>query len=172
MGTLNKVIMRFEEPFWPKDVGFSFGAIPSTIRGNQDEEDLQYFPLFVPHTDGKPILYAFCHGKCARAIENLSDHEVSQLAMKELRNIFPKIPNDLVPTWVVVTRWTQDPWSYGSYSHISNHSVPQHREDLAKPVGRLFFAGEATHISFPSTTHGALMSGREVAQKIATLSRR
>ncbi|MYJ41233.1 MAG: FAD-dependent oxidoreductase, partial [Acidimicrobiaceae bacterium] len=40
------------------------------------------------------------------------------------------------------------------------------------PVGeRLFFAGEATHSRFPSTVHGALLSGRRAARQIYGLLR-
>ena len=37
---------------------------------------------------------------------------------------------------------------------------------LAEPVGRLVFAGEATSSTAPSTTHGALQSGRDAAELI------
>ena len=44
--------------------------------------------------------------------------------------------------------------------------------DMARPVGdRLFFAGEATHSRFPSTVHGALLSGRRAARRISGLPR-
>ena len=44
---------------------------------------------------------------------------------------------------------------------------PSHRRDLALPVGdTLFFAGEATSNRYPSTVHGALLSGWRVADEV------
>jgi hypothetical protein len=38
---------------------------------------------------------------------------------------------------------------------------------MAEPVGaRLFFAGEATHRRFPSTVHGAYLSGLREAERV------
>ena len=41
------------------------------------------------------------------------------------------------------------------------------RAALAASVGkRLHFAGEACHLAYPSTVHGALLSGREAATRV------
>lgn len=78
--------------------------------------------------------------------------------------------DDLVipdPTDAIVTRWRADPFARGSYSFLANGSTALDRERLAEPSGgRLFFAGEATDWSFPSTVHGALRSGRRAAAEI------
>jgi lysine-specific histone demethylase 1 len=44
---------------------------------------------------------------------------------------------------------------------------------LAEPVaGRLLFAGEATHRRFPSTVHGAYLSGVREADRAAQITAR
>nr|WP_287045270.1 FAD-dependent oxidoreductase [Herpetosiphon sp.] len=41
------------------------------------------------------------------------------------------------------------------------------RDDLAQPIaGRLFFAGEATERTYPSTVHGAYLSGLRAADEV------
>jgi monoamine oxidase len=63
---------------------------------------------------------------------------------------------------LVASHWARDPFAQGSYSH----ALPGHadaRARLAKPVGRLFFAGEAVSPNFFSTAHGAWESGERAA---------
>lgn len=67
-----------------------------------------------------------------------------------------------------VSRWSQDPFALGAYSFLAVGASSDDREALAAPVaGRLFFAGEATHVDFPATVHGALLSGRRAAAEVA-----
>lgn len=46
---------------------------------------------------------------------------------------------------------------------------PQTMQELAKPLQRLFFAGEATSKKHPGTVHGALLSGWDAAQALMAL---
>ncbi len=55
----------------------------------------------------------------------------------------------------MITTWTTDPLSLGSYSFVPAGASPDDRDVLADPVGgRLFFAGEATHRTCSQTVHG------------------
>ncbi len=71
----------------------------------------------------------------------------------------------------LVTRWRQDPFTFGSYSYLAPGSSPADREALAASVrDTLYFAGEAASVDFAATVHGALLSGRAAAEEIlATL---
>jgi monoamine oxidase len=71
------------------------------------------------------------------------------------------------PTNAIITRWSTDPFSRGSYSSLASGSRPEDRDDLrAEIAGRLFFAGEATSRAFPATVHGAVLEGRSAAERI------
>ncbi len=71
------------------------------------------------------------------------------------------------PTNALITRWSSDPFSRGSYSYLAPGSSPSDRNDLRADVeGRLFFAGEATSSEYPATVHGALLEGRSAAARI------
>jgi len=70
-----------------------------------------------------------------------------------------------------VQDWTAEPYVLGSYSYPAPGSYPTSglsaRQVLAQPVGgALFFSGEATHNSAPSTVPGALQSGERAAGEI------
>ncbi|MEM1236879.1 MAG: FAD-dependent oxidoreductase [Pseudomonadota bacterium] len=70
------------------------------------------------------------------------------------------------------TRWRADPFAYGAYSNLARGARTEQRDDLAAPLGPLFFAGEATNGDHPSTVHGALLSGRRAAREIAASGKR
>ncbi len=73
------------------------------------------------------------------------------------------------PTNALVTRWETDPWARGSYSYLAVGSTPADRDTLRADVDdRLFFAGEATSSSYPATAHGALIEGRDAADRISS----
>lgn len=71
------------------------------------------------------------------------------------------------PTGTLITRWANDEFAFGSYSHLADGSSPSDQEALRSDVGtRLFFAGEATSTDHAATVHGALLEGRAAAARI------
>lgn len=111
----------------------------------------------------------FNAGKFGKEIESWSDEEIIADAMKTLRQIYGNsIPQ---PIDYQLTRWSQDPFTFGSYSYYATNSTPNHRQELAKPINKkVFFAGEATSIDYPATVHGAYFSGLRVSQEIIALT--
>src|SRR5262249_51224561 len=91
-----------------------------------------------------------------------------KLTMNNFKKIFGRgIPD---PESLVTTRWSQDIFSYGSYSYLSVGATGEDYEAMAQPVAdRLFFAGEATHSKYLATTHGAYLSGIREANRIKQL---
>jgi monoamine oxidase len=72
-----------------------------------------------------------------------------------------------------VHNWTAEPYIRGSYSYPAPGTRPvtgsTMREVLAQPVGTtLYFAGEATHNTAPSTVPGALQSGERAGGEVDT----
>lgn len=62
------------------------------------------------------------------------------------------------------TNWSQDPFSYGAYSHIAAGSSIQDLVTLGEPIlDTVYFAGEALNPNYQSTVHAALESGDSVA---------
>jgi PKD repeat protein len=72
-----------------------------------------------------------------------------------------------------VMDWTASPYTLGSYSYPAPGTRPTSgstkRQVLAQPVGTtLYFAGEATHNTAPSTVPGALQSGERAGGEVDT----
>ena len=65
------------------------------------------------------------------------------------------------------TNWSQDPFSYGSYSYLAKGSGNADRTVLAEPIAeRVFFAGEALNPNYQSSTHAALESAMATCEQI------
>ena len=158
MHVLNKVYLRFPEPFWAEDDS-EFICHISTEKG--------VWPNFMNLHEilGEPILLAFNAGDFGQEIESWSDDKIVNGAMEVLRTIYDEdIPD---PDGWLITRWGSDPHAGGSYSHTPPGSGGADRELLAAPLAdRLFFAGEATSAAYPATVHGAYLSGVRAAQEI------
>ena len=160
MGVLNKTYLRFPTAFWDTEADL-IGHI-SERKGEWTE-----FVNFYKYTE-QPVLLGFNAGEYGRFIEDLPDEQIVAGMMQVLRTIYGEnIPN---PEAHVITRWLQDPFAYGSYSHTPPGGSPDDIDTLAEAVSEtLFFAGEATHREHPSTVHGAFLSGERAAAEILDL---
>ncbi|MEM9016825.1 MAG: NAD(P)/FAD-dependent oxidoreductase, partial [Verrucomicrobiota bacterium] len=158
MGCLNKLYLKFPETFWPVDCsGISYQS-PKTGHWSQ-------WLNFAPYTRS-PILAGFTAGSFARETEQWSDMETVTSAMETLRRLFgSSIPE---PVAFQRTRWNSDPYSLGSYSARRPGVGQSMIQALGEPIdGRIFFAGEATSVDYPSTVHGAYLSGQREAERLA-----
>lgn len=156
MGILDKTVLLFPYPFW--DASKNLIARIPLNEGHWVETD-NCIPFM-----GANALIAFNDGTAAEEIvESKTDAEVIASLMTMLRSIYGNaIPE---PIDYVITRWGQDPYSFGSYSHIPPGATIDDYDTMAKPVGSLHFAGEATS-TYIGTVHGAYMSGIRAAKEI------
>lgn len=157
MGILNKIYVKFPNAFWSKK---------PQLLGYVSEDKGQWGEfLNIYHYLNEPILLALNAGEFGNAVENRHDKEIISELMIILRKIFgPSIPNPI--SWKI-TRWGKDHFSYGSYSYIKIGASVEDYKILSESVNnKLFFAGEATVTDFPTTVHGAYLSGIREANKI------
>jgi monoamine oxidase len=93
----------------------------------------------------------------------MSKAEIAAHATEALRSAFP---NAEPPIFATTSAWEDDPFSLGSYSFTPVGASLDMYEDLARPQGRLYFAGEHTSRDYPATTHGAYLSGQRAARML------
>src|SRR5207244_6554033 len=67
--------------------------------------------------------------------------------------------------------WETDPWARGGYAYFDPAFDPALRQWLARPFGRLFFAGEHPSFRWPGYVDGAVESGRRAAAEIEAVHR-
>lgn len=102
----------------------------------------------------------------APALERLRVHEGPFRWLTRLQALRPDLT--LAERGAVLATWSDDPWSRGAYSTRPVGERPEDEELLARPVGRLHFAGEHTAGKWAGLMEGALRSGLRVAGEVLT----
>lgn len=154
MGNLHKTFLTFESKFWD-DVDTI-----SVLNGDDTKwgDFINLEPIL-----HKPVLLVLHAGENAESLENKSDTEIDEAAFRALQSIYP---NAQKPKMVVTSKWYADPFTLGSYSYVPVGAKLSYYDDIAKPYGNIHFAGEHTTSEYPSTTHGAYLSGIRAAREI------
>jgi len=159
MGLLEKHFVEFNETFWPDTVDYIYILDQDDSRYNLS----QYVEIFnigyyIPDSN---TLCLFSSGDAAYDNEKLSEADRLQHLMARLRQVFPSVPE---PEAYVFSSWGNDPYTYGSYSSVGVGATIADRSIFREPVEDLvYFAGEHTSLCFPSTVHGAYLSGVNAA---------
>lgn len=169
-GILNKVVLVYDQVFWESDRHI-FGVLrnasdpESTSQHEYRGSRGRFFQWFnVTNTTGMPCLLALMAGDAGFDTEISSNEDLVREATETLRSIFgPDVPH---PLEAVVTRWGSDPFARGSYSSAAPDMQPEDYDNMAKPLGNLFFAGEHTIGTHPATVHGAYLSGLRAASEV------
>jgi monoamine oxidase len=66
--------------------------------------------------------------------------------------------------------WEEDPWAVGGYAVFDPLYDPALREWLARPHGRILFAGEHTSLRWQGYMNGAVESGLRAAAEVESLA--
>ena len=158
-GTLTKVFMWFDAPFWPKEQ-YAFGLMRNE---GFDDNQTNIVNLFYSHNI--PCLVVMMGGARGASVELMSDDATRQWTKAILGALFPgPIPE---PLRVTKTAWLTDPFARGAYSHVAVGGSTADFDVLAEPVGDVVhFAGEATNRQHWSCVHSAYLSGLREAARI------
>jgi monoamine oxidase len=159
-GRATKSLLQFSQRFWrapgrPRAFGspLSFGAV---WEGNEEQR-------------GKPgILSLLAGGGASDATQGIVAKEGARGLVTGLDWLGSK-DAELTASRQIV--WEQDPHARGGYAYFDPAYDPALRAWLARPFGRLFFAGEHTSIKWQGYMNGAVESGRRAAAEIAAVHR-
>ncbi|KAF2146890.1 uncharacterized protein K452DRAFT_219038 [Aplosporella prunicola CBS 121167] len=170
-GLLNKVILVYDSPFWESDRDM-FGTLnEAEIHDSMEQKDYELrrgrFWLFwnCLKTSGRPTLVALMAGNAAHDTEVADNNDLIHEVTERLKKMFAPATVPL-PSEVIITRWKKDPFACGSYSYMGPQAQAGDYNAMAKPIGTLHFAGEATCGTHPATVHGAYLSGLRAASEV------
>ncbi|XP_072342019.1 peroxisomal N(1)-acetyl-spermine/spermidine oxidase-like isoform X2 [Scyliorhinus torazame] len=181
-GTMNKIYLEYETPFWDENIDIiALVWEDETPLSGQKPNLVEWWRrvpvvyVFKPTERYGHVLVGTISGKEAEFVESLSPEEVAANFTKLFRH-FTGRPSLPAPKSIFVTKWFSNPYTQGSYSHISINSTGDMIDMLAEPLPQategtspmlqVLFAGEATHRRYHSTTHGALLSGWREADRL------
>ncbi|MBN3284881.1 PAOX oxidase, partial [Polyodon spathula] len=180
-GTNNKIFLEFEEPFWEPScevINLIWEDETSLADVNPDVKQFWMKKLFgftVLHPPERygHVLCGWIAGHESEYMETLSDTEVKNSLTQIIRKCTGN-PSVTVKR-ILQSKWHSDPYTKGSYSYVAVGCSGSDIENIARPLPlhetdtkplQVLFAGEATHRSFYSTTHGALLSGWREADRL------
>uniref|UniRef100_A0A182QD83 Amine oxidase n=1 Tax=Anopheles farauti TaxID=69004 RepID=A0A182QD83_9DIPT len=179
IGTVNKLFLEFDKPFWAKGwQGLSLiwnQTDLDEVRKMPDSWMEDVFGFYI--VDYQPnVLCGWISGKNARRMERASDEDVRRSCMFLLRKFMKGciIPE---PVRFQRTTWYSNPNFRGSYTFRSlttdllNTSASHLAIPLTNTCGMpvVQFAGEATHDHYYSTVHGAVETGWREANRLIDL---
>ena len=108
------------------------------------------------------LLINWVNGTGAERIRGSDPDEHLESVLREMERAWPGCRDEIEVT--LTQNWT-DTYVQGAYAHYAPGQMAAHAADIAKPVGRLHFAGEHTELVAPGM-EGALTSGRRAAQEV------
>ena len=185
-GLLNKAVLRFDRCFWSEGARARGGATPVAeahvfervpLCASRAAPEALEVPIWINlHVvTGTPALVAYFDCETARRMEAWSDAQVGEHCVALLATMFgDEALTAATLVECIVSRWESDELACGSYSYLPAGSTPYDRVALARAEPPLFFAGEATSHGtgplgeggYPSTVHGAYLSGARAAAEV------
>lgn len=191
-GTVNKIVLQFEAPFWHQG---GIKLVWKDASGGPDKHQLPEWTRDIIAFDvvrRQPnLLIGWIGGAGARQVELESDEFIGHVCLRLFDKFLPKHhcrPTKLLSC--ICSRWHSNPFTCGSYSFQSMGSFDLNVDKLNEPlysdnsdspvmgankfgscsasrVPQVLFAGEATAGKLYSTTHGAVISGWREADRLA-----
>lgn len=148
------------------------------------------FPIY----NNSSVLLSWFAGEEALALESLNDEEIITGVSSTVSSFLPhsqyqqkdssseklcngSVSSEVIFSKILKSKWGTDPLFLGSYSYVAVGSSGDDLDTMAEPLPmikdsscsyplQVLFAGEATHRTHYSTTHGAYFSGLREANRL------
>lgn len=156
-GSATRMLLQFAKPFWrqarrPRAFGTDL-PIGAVWDGSEEQR-------------GRAgILTLLAGGRASSELQAILHAESSRGVVQRLGWLGK--PSGLLASRTVV--WEDDPWARGGYAFFDPQFDPALRAWLARPAGRLIFAGEHTSERWQGYMNGAIESGKRAAAEVRYL---
>jgi monoamine oxidase len=158
-GRITKSLLQFDRRFWRQPGrARAFGTdAPTGAIWEANEEQ-----------EGKSgILTLMAGGQASEESQKLVAHKGVEGLVQSLKWLGA---GGAVLLHSRLVTWENDPWAQGGYAYFDAGYDPRLRQWLARPYGRLLFAGEHTSIKWQGYMNGAVESGLRAAAEICALA--
>ena len=152
----SKIFLQTKERFWIKDGESGFATTDLPIREVWDATYNQ------PGKRG--ILQTFPISLHSRQITAMSQEERVEVALKQLEMIYPSVREYFEGG--LSKCWDEDEWARGASAYYKPGQFSSLLPHVARPEGRIYFAGEHTSVWTDGWMQGALESGNRVAREV------
>jgi monoamine oxidase len=152
----SKISLQSKRRFWVSEGQSGFATTDLPIR---EVYDMSYKQ---PGTRG--ILQAFPISLHSRRITGMPEHERITLALEQVEMIYPGMRKHFEGG--VTKCWDEDQWALGASAYYKPGQFSSLLPHVARPEGRIHFAGEHTSVWIDGWMQGALESGNRVAREV------
>ncbi|OIV97396.1 hypothetical protein TanjilG_17580 [Lupinus angustifolius] len=190
-GVVNKLFMQLSQNTQHEKQHFPF--LQMVFHSPQSEVRNKKIPWWMRRTatlfpiyKNSSVLLSWFAGEEALALESLNDEEILNGTSATFSTFLSHYnsdkkshQNEVKFCKVLKSKWGTDPLFLGSYSYVAVGSSGDDLDIMAEPLPKdnnfqphasfplqILFAGEATHRTHYSTTHGAYFSGLREANRL------
>nr|XP_039255939.1 peroxisomal N(1)-acetyl-spermine/spermidine oxidase-like [Styela clava] len=180
-GTINKMLLYYENPFWGPEkfsdryllwdsYDGSTGTIPEDEFSIKNHWCRGVYKITSYKTN---FLMLWINKRISNRIRRTPESELKLTVTNLLRRFLnnPKLPG---PDDIIQTEWHRDKYFLGTYSYPAIGQISSHQKKVREPLyvngmPRVFFAGEALSIPRYSTVDGAFSTGKSEGERILKL---
>jgi monoamine oxidase len=156
---ITRIYFKVRQPFWEQD------GLPGTMWTDSPLERI--FPL--RDAAGQVVgLQSHADGPGAEHLDAMTDERRHRFAEEVLARLRPATKGAVEA--IASTSWANDPFTGGAYPFYAPGQVMRLRAAVARPLGRLHFAGEHTAVTQPGMEGAAESADRAVAELLARLA--
>jgi monoamine oxidase len=152
----SKIFLQSKRKFWTdkRESGFATTDLPIS----------QVWDMTYGQPGTRGILQAFPISLHSRRVTGMSENERLNFALEQVETIYPGMREHFEGG--VTKCWDEDEWARGAASYYKPGQFGTLLPHVARPEGRVHFAGEHTSVWIDGWMQGALESGNRVAQEV------
>jgi monoamine oxidase len=166
-GAATKTALQFDRAPWRKRGSRRAFGTSLPIGAVWDGNEEQGGPAGLRRRSRKSakagILTLLAGGGASAATREMLEAEGPSRLVQELSWL--NLKHTELIAWTSVS-WENERWSRGGYAFFDPHFTPSLRYWLARPFGRVFFAGEHTSLRWQGYMNGAVETGLRAAEEV------
>ena len=179
-GNLEKLFLKFKVAWWntettsdPPEI-FTF-LPPLSLPPGVPAELITMFSLASIPVHAQPLLAVYTAGTWSSYLARQTPAAIAHLFQTHYLPLLPNYSPECIIQDVFFTDWTNDPFSFGSYTHVPVGSTNGMKDlcilgekiaGLSHGDGGLWFAGEHAGTADLATVNGAMSSGSSAANQV------
>jgi monoamine oxidase len=167
-GASTKTALQFDRAPWRRRGGLRAFGTTLPIGAVWDGNEEQGRGRSVDPSRQPGILTLLAGGDASAATQDMLAAEGPARIVREMSWL--NLKKTKLLGWTSMS-WEHEPWSRGGYAFFDTRFRPSHRYWLARPFGRIFFAGEHTSLRWQGYMNGAVETGLRAAEEVTALAR-
>jgi monoamine oxidase len=152
----SKILLQTRTRFWTRQglSGFATTDLPIS----------QVWDVTYGQPGSRGILQAFPISVHSRRVSGMSEPDRLDFALEQVERIYPGMRENFEGG--VTKCWDEDEWARGASAYYRPGEFSSLLPHVARPEGRIHFAGEHTSVWIDGWMQGALDSGERVAREV------